>query len=180
MSIWILSGCDSTAHIKKGTYLVNANPTLKGNISINPEILYEGIKTKANRRVGFPKLFLNFYNLGQTIAADSSFAKRIYQKIDKKEFYAKKIAYWLVKVVGEPPVLVDSVQLQADAENLKSIYFSNGYFNAKVSYKVDPLFINSKAANISFKVIENEQYRIRSINYVSPDKELLKIKTKLL
>ena len=178
-----LTGCETTLYVNKGDKLLNANPTLRGNISMNREILSEGIKTKANRRVMGLKVYLIAWNLGMYLAKEKNEKWRKYYKIlDKNERYLNAFAWSLIKIIGEPPVLVDTIALKEDCENLQYILQSNGYLNAKVNYKiekifskvklmngVEKLFINPKLANVQYWVQENEPYLIRNIYWDCED-----------
>lgn len=182
-------GCETTLYVKQGDKLLNNTPTLRGNITMNKEILQEGVKTKANRRVLGVKVYLIAWNLGVYLAKEKHEKWRKYYKIlDKNERYLNAFAWSLVKVIGEPPVIIDTLNLREDCNNLQNILQANGYLNAKVTYKiekistkvklingVEKLIINPKIANVHYWVEENEPYLIRNVNWDCSDIRIKKI-----
>ncbi len=186
---FLLVGCETTLYVKQGEKLLNNNPSLRGNITMNKELLQEGIKTKANRRVLGFKAYLVAWNIGVYLAKEKQEKWRRYYKIlDKNEKYLNAFAWSLVKIIGEPPALIDTSALKEDCENLQNILHSNGYLNAKVNYKiekistkvklingVEKLIINPKLANVQYWVEENEPYLIRNIQWECDDIRIKKI-----
>lgn len=181
--------CETTLYVKQGEKLLNNTPTLRGTITMNKELLNEGIKTKANRRVLGFKAYLIAWNIGVYLAKEKQEKWRKYYRIlDKKEKYLNAFAWSLVKVIGEPPVLVDTLALKEDCENLQNILQANGYLNAKVNYRIEKIstkvklingvekwIANPKLANVQYWVEENEPYLIRNIYWDCQDTRIKKI-----
>jgi len=156
---------------------------------MDKEVLLEGIKTKANRRVLGVKAYLIAWNIGMYLAKEKQEKWRKYYRIfDKNERYLNALAWSLVKVIGEPPALVDTLSLKEDCQNLQNILQANGYLNAKVSYKiekilskvklingVEKLIINPKIVNVHYWIQENEPYLIRNITWDCEDPRIQKI-----
>ncbi len=184
-----LTGCETTLYVRKGDRLLNNNPTIKGNLTMNKELLQEGIKTKANRRVLGIKVYLIAWNLGNYLAREKHEKwRKYYRWFDKNERYLNAFAWSLIKIIGEPPVLIDTLALKDDCKNLTNILQANGYLNAKVSYHiekisskvklingVEKLIINPKLANVHYYVEENEPYLIRNIVWDCEDIRIKKI-----
>lgn len=128
------TSCQPSMHVPKGSYYLNSAPKFKGKPSLDSDLLSSGIKTKANRSIGPVKIFLHLFNWGYSLRKDStSIPKKIYTKIDKQQFYLKKISYWMMFVVGEPPELLDTAKIRQDTENLIQIYRAHGYLNAEIT-----------------------------------------------
>lgn len=168
--VLVLSGCDATRHLAKDELLLRATPRFEGNQSLSDEVLLEGVKTLPNKQfLNGPKLKLSLYNMGLTIREDSSTLKKIYQKFDRGGYYVNGLSNVLTENMGEPPALIDRKQLQEDAENLQKIYFSEGFFQAKVKARIIRSRLNPKVADVVFKVQERVPYVFRKINYVTED-----------
>jgi outer membrane protein assembly factor BamA len=63
-------------------------------------------------------------------------------------------------------------QLIQDCKNLESYYFSKGFFNARVQYRVQPVFWNNRKARVSFHIAENEVALIQRVEYATADSTL--------
>lgn len=175
-AVWILSGCDATRHLNQGDLLLKSTPRFEGNASLSSEVLLEGVKTLPNKQfLNGPKLKLALYNMGMDLEKDSGFVKRVYRRFDPKENYAKGTSDMLTQNLGEEPVLIDRKQLQEDAENLQKIYFSEGFFQAKVKARIVRSAANPKVAEVVFKVQERVPYIIRNVKYDTQDSALLAI-----
>lgn len=189
IATFFLNGCETTLYVKQGERLLNNNPTIRGSITINKEILQEGIKTKANRRILGIKAYLIAWNIGVYLAKEKQEKWRKYYRIfDKKERYLNAFAWSLVKIIGEPPVIIDTIALKEDCENLQNILQANGYLNAKVTYKIEKVstkvkfidgverfIVNPKLANVQYWVEENEPYLIRNIHWDCENERIKKI-----
>lgn len=165
----LLWGCEGVRHLEAGEQLLRNDPTFEGNRTLSDDVLAEGVLTKANRRLVVPKLYLHLYALGRTLEQDSSFAKRLYRRADKSRYYEKTFVHWLVDVVGEPPQVVDSTQLETDAGNLESIYFGEGFLNASVTPVVNTPKRDPKKADVVYRIDEGPAYVLRELRYYYRD-----------
>lgn len=77
----------------------------------------------------------------------------------------------LKRKVGEEPVLLDTLLTEKSAQNLKTYMDSRGYYSSQVEYSIDTTR-RRKRAFVSFKTIQNEPYRIKSISYDFRDNQL--------
>lgn len=77
----------------------------------------------------------------------------------------------LKRKVGEEPVLLDTLLTEKSALNLKTYMDSRGYYSSQVEYSIDTTR-RRKRAFVSFKTIQNEPYRIKSISYDFRDNQL--------
>jgi len=62
----------------------------------------------------------------------------------------------------------EKIKAKIDVENIVNLYFQNGFHNVEVNYKFFPNF-KSRLNVLKFNIIENEQYKIKSINYLNLD-----------
>ncbi len=74
--------------------------------------------------------------------------------------------------IGEKPNILDSVKLEANADQLELYLFNNGYFNAKVDYAVKT---RHKKAFVTYKVNLNKPYRIAEVEYRIYDRDIHKL-----
>lgn len=167
----MLSSCDNTRHLTRGQILINKDPVIRGNHFISSEILQPGIKVHSNKQIVFPKLLLTFYNFGLDLEKSRSPLKKIYKKIDPKQYYLSPVIRWFRDIIGEQPNLVDSASLAKDAKTLQSICYANGYLDATVSYKLSETIFSRNVAktNIVYEVTENAGYIIREIKFKCSD-----------
>jgi outer membrane protein assembly factor BamA len=157
VSIAFFTSCVPTKHVPPGKLLLQNDPTLKGARSIDTEGI---IKTKANRRVLIPKLYLSLYNLGTSLQKDSSRIKKILTKGPERKKTVQGISKFLRENIGEPPVLVNKPALSEDSLNLLNAYASNGFFDTQIQYDIDTLR-KGKKANVSFIVDEGKAFHVK-------------------
>lgn len=195
-------GCTPTQHLKKGELLLQAHPayarnpdrgrdsilqpdsTYKkakpGKLSVSTDDLWAATKTEPNRSVLFFKPYLGFWNLGVSIEKYGLPLQKVYRWFSSQDNLDERLVEMLKETAGEPPVLVDTTSLAKDAENIKSLYFSRGFFNADVSYRIDTVigeFANDKA-KVTFLVAENEAYIIDDLKFVAEEKLIQTVLTR--
>jgi len=174
-------GCETTRYLNKNEKLIQKDAQFIGNESLGSDKLRSGVMSKPNRRILIPKIYLHFYNLGLTIEKDSSGIRKWIEKIDKRGFLFKEIPDWLKKdPIGESAKVVNEAQLVEDCKNLENIYFSNGFFNARVQYEVIPNYFNPRKAVIRFHVKENTAHYLNRVVYQTKDTNLVLILTREL
>jgi outer membrane protein insertion porin family len=188
-AVWWLSGCGAALHLQQGQYLLRSEPAFSrgqqvvrldslwrnpldnlkeiGGSTISPELLYSSVKTHPNRRMIWPKTYLHFYNLGRTLQQYEYPPETILEFFFPKSGLFDTLANFLVNTAGEPPVLVDTVQLAQDAQNLKTVYFSQGFFDAKIYARVDTCTgrTNLGKANVTFVIDEGKAAIIDKIRF---------------
>lgn len=168
LSLW-LSGCVNTLFLPENKALIRKEPVFSGNKHLDDETLINTLKTRPNRTfVIIPKAYLKVHNIGLMIQKDSSWIKRLLlSRANIRAVYDKGLELMIEKI-GEKPKLLDSTQLNADLENMKRVYFSRGYFNADIRYRIR--YIRQKyrpgvQAKIVFDVHEGEVYKVDSVKY---------------
>jgi outer membrane protein assembly factor BamA len=144
----LLGSCSYTRWIPEGSYLLRQNKVEVNGRTTAREDLQSIIKQKPNP--GFIKTELLLYNLGNP---------------NKPKGFAKWISGF-----GNPPVLLDSLQMLRTVKQLGLYFNSKGYFNAEVSASVS-LFRGGKKKKhaqqkiITYQIYTRQPYVIRSIDH---------------
>lgn len=162
IAVALIAACNPTRFVPPGRLLLKSDPVLKGARSVETEGI---VKTKANKRVLIPKVYLSLYNLGTILKADSSRVKRFAEKGKARKRFLGNLAKWLRTGIGEAPILVDKVQLREDSLKLLNAYASNGFFDTQVNYQIDTLrgLTQGRKANVSFDIQEGKAFHIKRI-----------------
>ena len=90
-------------------------------------------------------------------------------------FYTEKkkgLTAWLQRILGEPPVLASSVNLEKNRQILENRLENKGFFSATVS--VDTV-VNNKKMKATYIAGLNQQYRIRSVHFPADTGNLYEI-----
>ena len=173
----LLTGCEATRYVSNKDKLIKNEAQFKGNNALSSDKLKTGVKSKPNRRIIIPKVYLHFYNLGHSLEEDSSRLRKIIEKVDKRQFIFKEIPEWLKNKLGEEAHVVNELQLIEDCKNLENIYFANGFFHARVRYEVVPTFFNPRKAIIRFHVEEGLPHYINRLTYETKDTAMVLLLT---
>ena len=81
-ALLMLTSCHVTRYVQPGEYLLQKAVTVKGAKDLD---LSSAIKTKPNRRMISPKLYLSIHNFGTTLSRDSSLLKRLFPQKPQTE-----------------------------------------------------------------------------------------------
>lgn len=176
------TGCGTTSTLKDNELLLQSHPGYErvpdkgvthyytegstkkrikpGKLTVEYDDLWEATKTKPNRTILFFKPYLNLYNLGVYIRDKDHPLEKLYYKFSSLDNLPDRIADVLINTAGEPPVVIDTAALNADARNIESLYFSKGFFHANVGYRIDTIIgeYENDRAKVAFLVEENEMY----------------------
>lgn len=157
---------------KKGLKLGLSNWDILGKSTLDAEFLETSVRLKPNKRMIFFKSYLHLYNLGKTIERYEYPIERVYKKVFPDGKLFDKAADFLVNTAGEKPILLDSALLERDVKNLRSVYFSKGYFNPKVGYEVKEHKgrFNSKKVSVTYVIDEGWAYMIDSVYINAKDR----------
>lgn len=172
---WLAVGCEATRHVGSGQLLLERQPVFRGDSGLKSDELKTAIRTRPNKRILTVRIYLQLYNAGASIQLDSSFAKRIYRKIDRSRRMEEDFAVWLQQIAGEAPVLIDRKQLAEDCRNLESYYFSRGYFDAQVRYEVVRSPWSPKEARVIYHIKEGPVRRINEVELEVADSNIRRI-----
>lgn len=163
---WLLKG-EPTFSKTTDTIKTDTNLTLKERIAnlkeigystIDEGLLYSSVKTHPNRRMLIPKTYLHLYNLGRSLQRYEYPPERWLKFFAPDNHIVDSLASFLVRTAGEPPVLVDSAQLQSDTANLRTVYFSQGFFNARIFFRIDTCTsrLNRQKARVTYLITEGK------------------------
>jgi outer membrane protein assembly factor BamA len=158
---------DSSYQDSTGSPLLNRFVQKQG-VKVDKDLVYSAIKTEENRRMVFIKSYLHLYNAGVSLSKNDYSFEKMYRRLFPGGHLFDSLATMLVTNIGEPPVLVDTLRLREDMENIRSVYFSRGYFHPEIYYKIDTshALINPQKAKVTFYIRENDAYIIDRIQYV--------------
>src|SRR4030095_5238561 len=150
----IFFACNNTRHIPKGDALyTGARVNLKGtDLSMKrKKVLLEDLhgltRPKPNTKILGMRIKLSIYNL----AGDTS----------KKGFIRK-----FFRKIGEPPVLLSSLNLEKNVEILQNHLENTGYFRGEVS---GDTIVRRKRARAIYKSSSGPQYTINEVHFISSD-----------
>ncbi|MEK6452284.1 MULTISPECIES: translocation and assembly module lipoprotein TamL [unclassified Myroides] len=162
-----LFSCSATRHLKENEYLYTG-----GKIIIESDSLSKSQKSEmADGLQGLlrpipnssflgmhPKLF--FYNLGGNP--------------DK----TNKLRRWLRNKMGQPPVLIDQVDMDQNRAILSNRLENQGYFNVEVSS--DSVVVSEKKRRVDYTIVPKQQYKIHEFTFAQDSTELNKWLTKAM
>lgn len=169
----LLSACNLTQDLKDNELLLRKNTIQIDSIkSSSTDIASYLIQRPNNNLLGKP-IGLYLYNIGnpkydsihkkQLDSQNNKILNKILSQkqtnklIDKK----RKINNWFL-TNGEPPVVLNSKKTSLSAENLRTHFFNNGYFNNKVSTKV---LSDTKQAHVTYNITKGLPFQIGKISY---------------
>jgi len=107
------------------------------------------VKQKPNKKIIFWKFYLSLYNLSSP---------------DKENGFHD----WLRRI-GEPPVIYDEDLRRRSAEQLNLFMQNKGFYESEVT---DTTIYKKRRASVYYRVVPNQPYRIRNINYFFQDATL--------
>ena len=109
-------------------YYLGDTKNLKKNINQKKQELYQtNIKKKEKYELKKAKYEKKIANKTK---------KKSYKKF-KPKTYKPTFNQWLTEVVGESPVLLDSLAVQKNNKKITNLLFTKGYFNSTTNYSID-------------------------------------------
>ena len=173
--ITFITACNVVKRVGPTDYLLTENSFFVNGQKRKTEALSKLSFQKKNTQLFGIPLQLHIYNLARP-NRDSLFEfwlhkkpkreKKLISRLSKKQLDQLKassigINQWLKKT-GEKPNLLDSLKINKTITNLERYYFSNGWFDRKIDFKVDT--IGSKKAKLTFEINTGDPYHIGSIS----------------
>ncbi len=194
----LYSSCATNLYLKPGELLLKGEPTFSkskvskrdstgkfklenlkeiGLSTVDPDLLFSSVKTHPNRRMFLPKTYLHLYNLGRSLQRYEYPPERLLKFFAPKNHLVDTIAAFLVRTAGEAPVVIDTLQLQRDVENLKNVYFSQGFFHAQIYTRIDTCTsrMNEDKARVTYLIDEGKAFIIDKVRYEVEDSDVRKI-----
>lgn len=172
----LLTGCNSVKRVPKSKKLLTRNEFVVNGKKQNTEELENLMYQKPNSELLRYRLRLNLYNLANP-NPDSSYRAKFLNNPKKYERLAKLLSkkqvnrlgksfyyfgfHQMLKRIGEAPVIIDTTSIRKSRLRLKGHYFNNGFFNAKISSKVDS--VADKKARVTYTVNTGKAYMLDSL-----------------
>ena len=176
-------GCNAVKRVNKNEFLLKKNTFIvDGKIIKSEEISRLSFHNKNSHILGIP-VRLHIYNLARP-NKDSIFDKWINKNSKRKQRYIdafsekqfqkiKKTSIgfnnWLLKT-GEAPEILDSLKINKTKLNLERYYFSKGWFDRTIDYKVN--IHGKQRASLEYEIFKGDPFKILEIK--------TDIKTKIL
>ena len=173
--ITFFTACNVVKRVKPTDYLLTESSFyINGKKRKSEELNKLSFQKKNTQLFGIP-VQLYVYNLAKP-NKDSLFEiwlkkkpkreKKIISKLSKKQLNRLKSSsigfnQWL-KGAGEKPSLIDSLKINKTLTNLERYYFSNGWFDREINFRVDSLDL--KKAGLTFEIQTGNPYKIGNIS----------------
>lgn len=175
--------CSEVRKLQKKQLLIHNNEIIVNDKSTNSEDLHNQLYQKPNSKLLGFKPRLQLYNLSKK-NADSSYHAWLLKKPNRinrmTKLYSKKQVNRLgksflvsgysdfLKEIGEAPSILDTSRVRKSEKRLYAYHFNRGFFDAKVSSKIDSL--KNQKVKISYDIKTGKPYIIDSIfrNIESP------------
>ncbi|MGQ9864054.1 MAG: BamA/TamA family outer membrane protein [Bacteroidia bacterium] len=163
LGLWsvLFSGCQVVRYVPQGMYLLESQPTFRGNKSFSASVLSEQISLQPNTRILGLRVPLHLYNWGRYIGE----SRLVQKRIPKLSYYGRSAAYFLQARIGEPPVIIRRKTLEEDALTLERFYRLEGYLGAKVQPIVRPLPLFPKRASVIYGIFEGLPWHVEEITF---------------
>lgn len=171
---FIFTACNAVKRVKSNELLLTKNSFVVNGKPSKTESLSKLSFQKVNSTVFGIPLRLHVYNLARP-NKDSIFEawldrnpkrrQRFERKFSNKQVHQIKkfslgLNRWL-KNTGEAPAILDSLNVDKTKLNLERYYFSKGWFDRAIGYKIDTL--GQKRATLEFDITTGNPHLIDSI-----------------
>lgn len=155
----LFSACSPTRNLKEGEYFFSGYKINSDNTHIDKDEYASYIRQKPNKKFFFLfRLQMGFYQFGirgDTAVEGTKFLKRFWKKTKRG-----------MRIIGEEPIVLDTMLTHRSTSQLNILMFNKGYFNAFVT---DTIIYKKKKAEVIYSVHSDIPYTINSIEYVSND-----------
>jgi outer membrane protein assembly factor BamA len=151
--LWLLVSCNYTKHLAQNEYALIKN-TVKveeAKKSFKFDDLIDLVRPIPNKK------FMEIFPIKVSLWANHQPPDSINGK--KRD---SKFNQWCRKV-GEPPVLIDTIDIHRSIAQIKLAMFKCGYFDAET--EIDIQYLKKQKARINYLVTPNQPYYIRSVDY---------------
>lgn len=149
-SIFLLAACSTTKYVGDNEYLLDKLEIVSDNKNYKSSDLKSYLRQQPNFKVfGLMKWQLFVYDWSGN---------------NEKTWINK-----LLRRFGEAPVILDTTLIEQSTAELERFFINKGYINADVSASIDTS--RRKKAVVTYRIAENEPYRIR--NYAMAFKDTM-------
>lgn len=193
-ALLFLTSCDPTKRLAEGQYLLDKNRVtmtqaiqaseLGSNISAGGNLI-PIIKQRPNKRVLGMRLYLWLYNIPDPAKLEER-KKREEERLVKRneeraakgkqpKTYRRSVSEWLREVVGEPPVILDTLMIHRSTEQIRLYMQKEGWFQAEVEDTIHvkkKSFRRNPSAVVEYVVTPGPEYRYRNITFQVDDPTL--------
>ncbi|MCR4964787.1 MAG: outer membrane protein assembly factor [Bacteroidales bacterium] len=150
-----LTSCRSTKVLSDGEYML-----IKNNVVVNDAKNPDFDNLSSYTRPVTNKKFMNLINLKTMSYAGGQ------PRTDRKGVvHDTKFRRWMRNKIGEPPVLLDSTEIDNSISQLDIVMNQLGYFDNEISYNVTHKRSNYKKVRVNYNITANEPYYISDIDY---------------
>jgi outer membrane protein assembly factor BamA len=186
--ILVFSACKTTKYVPGGELLLSKNKIyIDDKNKIDHEAKDYIIQRPNTTFIGIP-FPLHFYNRGNEdyeqahidyLKNNPKTDKRLQYIFSEKQTVKisetkKSLNRWFLNG-GQAPVVLDETKAIQSTEKLRTFYFNNGYFNAEIDYDIlldYDFLLREEKANLNYKIIKNEPFRLDSIRSIIDSKTL--------
>ncbi|MBN2668320.1 MAG: BamA/TamA family outer membrane protein [Bacteroidales bacterium] len=158
----IFSACNSTKNIPQGRQLLVKNNVISLDKKISNEQIYNYIKQRENTKTA---MFFNFHLWIYNMAEDG-----------KNRFWKRWLGiYKMGRIIGEPPVLLDTVLIKKSREQIDKYLKNKGYYESTISDSIKIGRRNLKKAKVYYIIDAGEPTTIKNIKYNIQDSTIREI-----
>ena len=151
----LCSSCRSTRILSDGEYML-----IKNNVTVNDAKSPDFDNLRSYTRPLPNKKFMDVFNV-KTMAYAAG-----YPRTDNKGIvHDSKFKKWMRTKVGEPPVLLDSAEIDNSMSQLDIVMNQLGYFDNEIDFEVKHKKSNYKKVRVEYNITAHDPYFISSINY---------------
>lgn len=152
---WLLTSCSSTRPLSDREYML-----IKNNVTVNDAKSPDFDNLRSYTRPLPNKKFMDLINIKtMSYAAGQPRTKRDGTLKDTR------FRQWMRNKLGEPPVLLDSAEIDNSIAQLDIVMNQLGYFDNEIDYQVVHKKSNPKKVKVNYDITANAPYHISSIQY---------------
>jgi hypothetical protein len=170
----VITACNSTKYVTDEDLLLRSNTIVVDEKKSNESELYNYIIQRPNSYIFGVPVALGIYNLGnpnfeQSLSEWSlnhpkkyEFFKNVFSEKQTQVVFNTEKGFndWFLKK-GRPPEIYNNLKAERSAQSLKSYFFTQGYFDADVTFLED--YSKEKQVSVEYQVTKNEKYKIDTL-----------------
>ena len=153
--VLMCAACSSTKPLAEGEYML-----VKNNVEVKDERNPDFDNLKSYVRPITNKKFMDIFNI-RTMAY--SMGQPTFDK--NGQLKDSKFRRMLRNRMGEPPVLLDSTEIESSLRQLTTVMNQLGYFDAEAGFDVVHRRINHKKVKVNYAITAHAPYTISRIQY---------------
>ncbi len=162
--LFLVSSCNMAKFVPPGKQLLKRNIIQIDTNSLDVQPIYRYLKQKENTKTALIFNFhLWFYNFSHE-------KKGKYNRL--KDWF---LIYELGDIVGEPPVILDSLKNSFSLKQIEKYMNNRGYYQAQVTDSIAILGRKRNKAKVYYKIKAGQPVTLESINYKIDDDEIKRL-----